>query len=114
MKKTNQIIEYLSPCLVLSYFIIHKIIFVLLGIIFSIYLININSINHLIRSINKNLMIKKITKDPSNIDKVKNINSIKIQPSEVDTLTLVEKIEEFGFIPSIDKNNDINTAWFDL
>ena len=45
--KINQVIEYLSPIMVFSYFFIHNIFLVLIGITFSFYLININMINNL-------------------------------------------------------------------
>ena len=109
--KTNQLIEYLSPTLILSYFFVHNIFLVLIGIIFSLYLININMINNLRKSINKNFIIKNEFKTLNENDEeiISNIiitNSTK----EEKKLTLVEEIEEFGFIPSIDKNNNTNVA----
>ena len=61
MKKTrfNHVIEYFSLTLILSYFFIHNIYLVLVGITFSLYLININFINRTIGSINKNFFIRK-------------------------------------------------------
>ena len=55
MKKTkiNKMIEYLSPISIFSYFFVHNIFLVLIGIIFSMYLININKISNLIKFINK-------------------------------------------------------------
>ena len=109
--KINQVIEYLSPTLVLSYFFIHNIFLVLIGIIFSLYLININMINSLKNSITKNLFITKESKESNKNDKEKNSNTIHINSPKEDTnLTLVEEIEEFGFIPSIDKKNNTNAA----
>ena len=61
--KTNEVIEYLSPTLVFSYFFVHNIFLVLIGIIFSLYLININMFNNLKKSINKKLFIKNKSKD---------------------------------------------------
>ena len=107
----NHLIEYLSPTLILSYFFIHNILLVLIGISFSLYLINIDFINIFIKSINTKLANKKISRG---LDK--NNNSIKVESNqkklskEDSKLTLVETIEEIGFIPSIDKNNDINAA----
>ena len=109
--KINQVIEYLSPTLVLSYFFIHKIFLVLIGITFSFYLININMINNLKKSINKNLNIKNESKVSNKNHKEKHLNPINIKSTKEETkLTLVEEIEEFGFIPSIDKKNNTNAA----
>ena len=109
--KINQVIEYLSPILVFSYFFIHKIFLVLIGITFSLYLININMINNLKKSINKNLVIKNKSKGLNKNDKEIDSNTINIKSTkENKMLTLVEEIEEFGFIPSIDKKNNSNAA----
>jgi len=109
--KINQVIEYLSPTLVFSYFFIHKILLVLIGITFSLYLININMINNLKKSINKNLIIKNQFKDLNKNNREINSKTIDIKSTKEDKkLTLVEEIEEFGFIPSIDKKNNSNAA----
>ena len=109
--KTTQMIEYLTPTLIFSYFFIHKISLVLIGIIFSMYLININKINNLIKSINKVFVIKNESKDSNKNYEEMNSNTIKIKSTqEKNKLTLVEEIEEFGFIPSIDKKNNTNAA----
>ena len=109
--KINQVIEYLSPTLVFSYFFVHNIFLVLIGITFSLYLININIINNLKENINKNLVIKNETKHLNKNYKEKNFNTINIKSTEEGkNLTLVEEIEEFGFIPSIDKKNNSNAA----
>ena len=113
MKKTkmNQVIEYLSPTFIFSYFFVHNIFLVLIGITFSLYLININMINNFKKSINKNLIIKKESKESNKNDKKINSNTINIKSTKEDKkLTLVEAIEEFGFIPSIDKKNSSNAA----
>ena len=109
--KINKVIEYLSPILVFSYFFIHKIFLVLIGITFSLYLLNINMINNLKKYISKNLIIKIESKDLHKNDKENNSNAINIKSTnEESKLTLVEEIEEFGFIPSIDKKNNTNAA----
>ena len=109
--KTNQVIEYLSPIMVFSYFFIHNIFLVLIGITFSLYLININRINNLKKSIFKNLAVKNESKDLNRNDKEVTSNTINIKSTKEDKkLTLVEEIEEFGFIPSIDKKNNSNAA----
>ena len=109
--KINEVIEYLSPTLVFSYFFVHNIFLVLIGIIFSLYLININMFNNLKKSINKKLFIKNKSKDLNKNNKEINYNTIDIKSTREDKkLTLVEEIEEFGVIPSIDKKNNSNAA----
>ena len=109
--KINKVIEYLSPILVFSYFFVHNIFLVLIGITFSLYLINIDMINKLKKSINKNLFIKNESKDLYKNIKEINSKTIDIKSTkEEKNLTLVEEIEEFGFIPSIDKKNNSNAA----
>ena len=109
--KINQVIEYLSPIFVFSYFFVHNIFLVLIGIIFSLYLININIINNLKKSINKNFTIKNESKESNKNDKEINSNTIIIKSTKKNNkLTLVEEVEEFGFIPSINKKNNTNAA----
>ena len=113
MKKANitYVIEYLSAALILSYFFEHNIFLVLIGITFSLYLIYLNYIHNIIRSINNNLFIKKISLEVNKNGKTIESNSIiKESNKENTTLTLVETIEELGFIPSIDKNDHSNAA----
>ena len=109
--KINQVIEYLSPTLVFSYFFIHNIFLVFIGITLSFYLININMINNQQKSIFKNFAIKNESKDLNKNDKEVNSNTINIKSTKEDKkLTLVEEIEEFGFIPSIERKNKSNAA----
>ena len=109
--KINQVIEYLSPIMVFSYFFIHNIFLVLIGITFSLYLININMINNLKKSIYKNVTVKNESKDLNKNENKINSNTINLKSTKEDKkLTLVEEIEEFGFIPSIDKKNNSNAA----
>ena len=113
MKKTkiNHVIEYSSSTLILSYFLIHNIILVQIGIILSLYLININFFNNIIRSINNNLVLQKSTTELNKYDKVTKYNYSNKESNKEDTkLTLVETIEELGFIPSIDKNDASNAV----
>ena len=68
-------------------------------------------INNLKKSIKKNLYVKNESKDSNKNDKEINSNTINIKSTKEDKkLTLVEEIEEFGFIPSIDKKNNSNAA----
>jgi len=109
--KTNLLIEYLTPILILSYFFVHNIFLVLIGIVFSLYLLNINMINYIKESIIKNLNTKKEFKEANKIDKEFNLNNINIRSTKEDSkLTLVEEIEELGFIPSMDKEDNTNAA----
>ena len=113
MKKTklNHAIEYLSSTLVLSYFFIHNIFLVLIGITFSLYLININFINRIIKSIYKNLVDIKESIELYTKDTEIETNPINKKTTKEDTkLTLVEAIEELGFIPSLDNNDETNVA----
>ena len=109
--KLNHFIEYLSSILVLSYFFIHNISLVLIGITFSLYLININLINRIIKSINEKLLNKKESIDLNVNDTEIKTNPINKKSTKEDTkLTLVETIEELGFIPTLDKNDESNVA----
>ena len=113
MKKTklNHAIEYLSSTLVLSYFFIHNIFLVLIGITFSLYSININFINRIIKSIHKNLVNKKESIELNAKDTEIETNPInKKSTKEGTNITLVETIEELGFIPSSDDNDETNVA----
>ena len=68
-------------------------------------------INNLKKSIYKNLAVKKESKDLNKNQKKINSNTINLKSTKEDKkLTLVEEIEEFGFIPSIDKKNNSNAA----
>ena len=109
--KLNNVIEYLSSSLVLSYFFIHNIFLVLIGITFSLYLININFINRIIKFINKNLINDKKSEDLNVNDmEIKTFAINKDSDKEDTKLTLVETIEELGIIPSLDSNDESNVA----
>ena len=95
-------LEYLSLIAVLSYFLLHSIVLVLLGILFSLYLLNKNFIDD---------HIKFIKKKKEDIDEIKEVNSKQLEFKKAEPrLTLVEKIEELGFIPSIDTDADSDAA----
>ena len=113
MKKTklNHVIEYLSSILVLSYFFIHNIFLVLIGITFSLYVININFITSIIKSIYKNLVNKQESIEFNAKDMEVETKQINKQLTKEDTkLTLVETIEELGFIPSLNNSDETNVA----
>lgn len=71
-------------------------------------------INNLKKSINKNSVLKSESIDLNKNDKEKNSNTINTNITKAtkneNKLTLVEEIEEFGFIPSIDKKKNSNVA----
>jgi len=109
--KLNLFIEYLSATLILSYFFLHNIFLVLIGTSFSLYLVNIDVINSLVNGIKKHLQLQKIDKKSNKNSISIYSNNIKLKSSkEVNELELVEAIEELGFIPSIDRESDINAA----
>ena len=109
--KLNHAIEYLSSALVLSYFFIHNIFLVLIGITFSLYLMNINFINRIIKSIHKTILNNKEYIELNAKDTKIETKPINKKSTKEDTnLTLVETIEELGFIPSLDNNDETNVA----
>ena len=109
--KIYQILETLSMLFILSYFSIHNIFLVFIGITISLYLININFINNLIKLFNKKFLRKELT-----MNSTKNIKPLEPDLKQIKFIkdnsqfTLVEKIEELGFIPSIDKEIEDNAA----
>ena len=68
-------------------------------------------INNIKKSIYKNLAVKNESKNLNKNKKIINSNTINLKTTKEDKkLTLVEEIEEFGFIPSIDKKKNSNAA----
>ena len=108
--KINNFIEYSSLALVFSYLFAHNIVPVLIGITFALYLLNINTLNKFVKSI-------KMLLDNSNINSEHNkeYSCLELIPTNIKTneneatMTLAEKIEELGFIPSLDVIDDKNT-----
>ena len=105
-KNIDDKFEYLSLIIVLSFFIFHNIYLVFCGISLAVFMINKNIINNLF-----NFYIVKL----SNEEKCKAVDIIKKETTNYNyqkddnLISLVETIEESGFIPSIDKN-DTNKA----
>ena len=102
------LVEFLSASLILSYFFIHNIIIVLIGTFFSFYLVNLKFFNSYIRALNQGLANIKLDNK-----KEKDLIHDSIQDEftkEYSSLSLVEEIEELGFIPSINKNENSNVA----
>ena len=92
--------DLISFLLVISYFFVHSIIFVIVGICLALYSINKNKLKDLLKS-NRKMLLTKENIINKKIDK--EILKLK-EKSEFSKLTLVEYVEESGFIPS--KNID--------
>tara|TARA_Y100001968_G_C18713452_1_gene416812 strand:+ start:118 stop:477 length:360 start_codon:yes stop_codon:yes gene_type:complete len=114
---TKRIFEFFSLSLILSYQFFHEIFPVLIGIMCSIYILNIDSIINFTRFIKSKFSKKSIVVNSTNSVNPSNFNNIKFSEStqieiknKYSNLSLVEIIEEVGYIPSIDKKEDINTA----
>ena len=108
----NNKIEFLSLSLILSYFFFHNILPVLSGIILSLYLMNLEVIKSLNKSLKKFLVKEK---ENFNLNKKDNLklnkaNKIEFNDKKDSTLTLVEAIEELGFIPSLNDKDESNLA----
>ena len=113
MQKLNKkfILEFSSLTLVLSYFFLHKIILVLSGITLSIYMINIEFIKNLIITINKSFLNEKSAKDQRRENNLVELEFVDTESTKDDyNLTLVEKIEELGYIPTVEKNDNSDVA----
>ena len=108
--KIDNIVYFLSPFLILSYFIIHKIILVLIGIIMSLYLINIKKVESSVRYIISIFSIKKTNNIQFSKNKIDNNSNSEDNDKINSKLSLVETIEELGYIPSIEKKDISNAA----
>tara|TARA_Y100001968_G_C19348956_1_gene713582 strand:+ start:1022 stop:1345 length:324 start_codon:yes stop_codon:yes gene_type:complete len=98
--------KHLSLILVLSFLVLHKIYLVMAGIIIALLELNKNYIINLIEIKNKSL-----DKEQIEINRSFDIETKKIdRKRENNRHSLVEKIEELGYIPSIEKENDTNAA----
>tara|TARA_B100000579_G_scaffold64592_1_gene47817 strand:+ start:425 stop:745 length:321 start_codon:yes stop_codon:yes gene_type:complete len=99
-KHIIEIIEYISLLLVLSYTLFHNIYAVFIGIAIAIISIN----KKLLISLNKTFFYKTllVKKD----DKLIVIKKTEIEKDVKKQVSLVEIIEESGFIPSIDNKDD--------
>tara|TARA_B100000579_G_scaffold155193_1_gene126232 strand:+ start:82 stop:429 length:348 start_codon:yes stop_codon:yes gene_type:complete len=110
--KIKNKIELLSLILVVSFLFIHNIIPVLIGVVLSLYLINLDLISSFTNLIKQNLFKEKGFIELNKNNKLTNTkrNTIKSIEIEDSTLALVQEIEELGFIPSLDKNDESNLA----
>ena len=108
MNKNSNIkfIDALSLSLVLSFFAIHNIYMVLIGIILSLYSINQIHINKIIKLYKKVKIQKKSEQNKS----IKEIESEDLLISKDKDNKLVAQIEELGYIPSIEKIKDDKVA----
>jgi len=103
MERNKNIIEYISLLLNLSFFLLHNIYIVFIGIILALYIINKKIINKLLGSITDNINKKKSTLKIAYSKR----ESIEEESIEEDlNLSLVETIEESGYIPSIHIKDD--------
>ena len=92
-----KILEYISLLLVISFLLLHSIYLVIFGIILSLYLINRNIIHRLINFITHKIINNK----RSDIDNSNKKEIIKTELYTEDSpLSLVDAIEQNGFIPS--------------
>ena len=101
-KKVLNPLEYLSLAMILSYIIFHNILLVLIGILISLCLVNINFIDSHIKLLSEIYQKNQIKRSESTKFKA-NMMNLDVEDSG---LTLAETIEELGFIPSKGKSID--------
>ena len=95
----------MSLLLVVSFFIFNNIYLVLIGITIALYQLNKNKLFNL-----TNMFLTNKTKETKH-DRTNSKDNKKKKNYEVESNnSLVEKVEELGYIPSIDDNNEINAA----
>ena len=95
--KINTLIEYLSLILVLSFLFLKNIYIVFIGITIALYRLNLNFLDRFIIK----YLIKKKDTEATVIEKNLNENQDDNNSNnENKNLSLVETIEETGFIPS--------------
>ncbi len=109
MKRNNikKSLEYVSLSLVLSFFFLHNIYLVCTGIILSLYEINKFSINNCISFQRKDEINKR---NKLIIQEERNGNKDRQSNKKESALRLAERIEELGFIPSMENIDDTNAA----
>ena len=101
------LLEYSSLVFVLSYLTLHSIQLVFIGILLSLYLINKSLIDKSLNFNKKQQIIIPEIKD--NIAKELSNKSLDLYNSETIS-SLVETVEELGFIPSKDEGDYTNAA----
>ena len=99
-------LEYLSLLLVISFVVFHNIFIVLIGIVLSLYILNKNLILNSLNSTIIKTILRRLNTKISPIAKPKLLIDTKKDDSQI---SLVEAIEESGYIPSIETNrtNDV-------
>ena len=100
-------LEYLSLLLVISFVVFHNIFIVLAGIVLSLYIINKKLIDGSLEFIISKIKLSKSNKKISSVLKPTLLIDTKKDDSQI---SLVEAIEEFGYIPSIEKNTKQDAA----
>ena len=108
---TNKIImtrlEYLSLLLVISFVVFHNIFIVVAGIVLSLCIINKKLIDDSLKFIISKTKLSKSNKKISSVLKPTPLIDTKKDDSQI---SLVEAIEESGYIPSIEKNTKQDAA----
>ncbi len=100
-------IEYLSLVLVISYCLIGNIYLVFIGMSLAIYEINKDKMYKIYRDSDIDRLIRYLL---GIIISDKKETTQKINDHEKDIISLVEIIEESGFIPSIENDDNIHAA----
>ena len=100
INKIVNLIDYISLTLVLSFFFVHKIFIVIIGLLLSLYSINKNSVLIFIKNRSSE---KSKEKAISIVDSTHDYSTEQELIHERSKLSLVESIEELGFIPSRNK-----------
>ena len=95
--------EYFSLILVLTFIPLHNIYLVFSGIILSLYLINKKYINNLINKVTNILFNYQEIQKESSFDIA--TNNLDLIDDEHD-ISLVDKVEESGVIPSTSKDDE--------
>ena len=109
MNKNSKIksIDALSLSLVLSFLIIHNIYIVLIGIIVSLYSINQIYINKLIKLYKTKITLKRKSEQNKSTNATESDNLLTLKDKDT---SLVEQIEQLGYIPSLKKSKENEAA----
>ena len=100
-------IESLSLLLVISFFIYHNIYIVIIGVSLALYLINKDNTYEILK-LKRSKELNKVNFKHKSF--IKTESNTTISKKEDFHMSLVEKIEEYGFIPSLDEKDDRNGA----
>ena len=95
--------EYLSLILVLTFLLLHNIYLVFIGVFLALYTINKKYIIDITNKLPKGIF----NYGQKKMDRSIECNSNKIDLIEEDlNISLVDKVEESGIIPSLSKDNE--------